>query len=109
MISKIRKWISNKRLLHGVSGIEAIPTAIAPIAQVDVRTAATEKRVTKSMDDQLRQVHAMSLIPHASGCDIFNCKKTYCFKYEPDRIVSGSESKMQVGGSKEIENLDDYK
>lgn len=108
MINKIKKWISNKKLLHGISGIDVIPTVIAPIAQVDVRKAAIEKRVNAAFDKQARRMHRMSLVSHEANCDVFNCKKTYCFKNEPDRVVPDSES-VFVRQSNKIEDLDSYK
>jgi hypothetical protein len=107
MLKRLHKWIKEQRISRTFGSLDFIPTAIAPIAQMDVRTAATEKRVNKAFDKQAKRMHRMSLVSHEADCDVFNCKKTYCFQNEPDRVVPGSES-VYAKESGEID-LDSYK
>ena len=107
MISKIKKWISNKRLAKGIGSLDVIPTALAPVAQEDSRVTKAIAEVNKAFDRQHKKLMRMSLIPHEADCDFINCKKAVCFKFPPDKIVEGSRTVVdRTKGS--TEKLDFY-
>lgn len=90
MISKIRKWLSNKRLIRSIDVSSVSVTPFVPVAQEDMRAINDVKAFNKSFDQQIQKQQLRAMVPHAAGCDVVSCNKTNCFKWEPDKIISTS-------------------
>jgi len=88
MISKIRNWLRNKRLIRSVdvSAVSVVP--FVPVAQEDMRAATDVKNFNKSFDQQQKQMQAKAMVAHEPDCDVITCTKVSCFKWEPDKIIA---------------------
>jgi hypothetical protein len=95
MISKIRNWLKNKRLIRSLDGHGIIPTAFSPVAQEDMRDVTALKNFNKSFDAQKQQMQARSMVAHEPDCDVISCTKSSCFKWAADKIVRKSTVKMK--------------
>ena len=95
MISKIRKWISNKRLIRSLDAGGIVPSAFSPVAQEDIRALNDVKSFNKSFDAQQQQMQARAMVAHESDCDVISCTKVSCFKWSADKIVRKSTVKMK--------------
>lgn len=95
MISRIRKWISNKRLIRSidVSSVSVVP--FVPVNQEDMRSVNDVKSFNKSFDQQQQQMQARALVAHEPDCDVISCNKSSCFKWECDKIVKRTTVKMK--------------
>lgn len=87
MISKIRKWLSSKRLIRSMSADGVVPSAISPVSIEDIRAINDVKSFNKSFDQQQQQMQSRAMVPHEADCDVISCKKPSCFKWEADKIV----------------------
>jgi len=95
MISKIRKWLSNKRLVRSLDTGGIVPSAFSPVSQEDIRAINDVKSFNKSFDAQQKQMQARAMVAHEPDCDVLSCKKSSCFKWECDKIVKRSTVKMK--------------
>ena len=95
MISRIRKWLHNKRLIRSVDATGMITPVFNPVNQEDLRAINDVKSFNKSFDQQQQQMQARAMVPHEADCDVISCNKNSCFKWECDKIVKRTTIKMK--------------
>lgn len=73
-------------------------TPLHPVStQEDPRVHESIKRTRAAFKQQEQQMSGRALKPHSVSCkDPVTCMKTKCFKWEPDKIVSGSEKVLET-------------
>lgn len=81
---------------------DIIPSAIAPLAQEDTRDIQAVKRFNKSFDQQIQHTQQFAMVQHSADCDVISCRKTSCFKWEPDTIIGKSYKVPLQGKSKKL-------
>jgi hypothetical protein len=86
IFQKIKRWIFTKKFILEE---EASCIKAASVVQENIRDAETRKRVAKAFEEQKEVMRARAMKPHDASCiDPWTCKKTICFKWEPDKIVT---------------------
>ena len=82
-INKFKAWIHSKRIIHtDVQYSTSVPTV-----QEDVRDLETHKRVAAAFEAQATVMHRRAMKQHSCN-DPISCKKSFCFKFVPDKIVA---------------------
>jgi hypothetical protein len=88
IFQKIKRWILTKKFIleEETSFIHSLqPESV----KENTRDAETRKRVAKAFEEQKEVMRARAMKPHDASCiDPWTCKKTICFKWEPDKIVT---------------------
>jgi hypothetical protein len=67
-------------------------TPLSPQVQEDPRTQEAIKRTRAAFKEQEQAMNTRALKPHSAACkDPLACKTKKCFKWAPDKIVSGTK------------------
>ena len=84
-LKKLKRWILTKRFFLEE---EITPVSKEITTLENQRDAETRKRVAAAFKAQEKQMQARAMKAHDATCpDPLMCKKTICFKWEPDKIV----------------------
>lgn len=53
-----------------------------------VEKSRLQEAVDKAFDEQSERMQILASVAHGPNCDIWDCRKTNCYEWKPDKIVS---------------------
>lgn len=74
------------------------------IVHEDSRAKESIKGTIASFESQKQAMKSLALKPHASDCDIINCKKRNCFIPAPDKIIM-KDIEIQQSNRDKLNNM----
>jgi alkanesulfonate monooxygenase SsuD/methylene tetrahydromethanopterin reductase-like flavin-dependent oxidoreductase (luciferase family) len=85
-------WLNKIKQAMAIVGLKTVDikvrASVAPIVAEDEAAIRQRERVNQAFIKQQNNLNTTALVPHAADCeDNWTCRRSPCFKWEPDKIV----------------------